>query len=113
MTRLKALGAWLKINGDAIYGTQPWKRADGEAGDGTRVRFTQRDSSLYAILLAKPKANTVTIKSLAPKPGTKISLLGNAGPLDWSQQGDDIKVSLPAALPGEYAYVLKIAGPVS
>jgi len=113
MTRLKALGAWLKINGDAIYGTQPWKRADGEAGDGIRVRFTQRDSSLYAILLAKPKANTVIIKSLAPKPGTKISLLGNAGPLDWSQQGDDIKVSLPAALPGEYAYVLKIAGPVS
>ena len=113
MTRLKALGAWLKINGDAIYGTQPWKRADGESGDGIRVRFTQKDSSVYAILLAKPKANSVTIKSLAPKPGTKISLLGATGPLDWSQQGDDIKVSLPPELPGEYAYVLKIAGPVS
>src|SRR5438445_363097 len=81
MTRLKALGAWLKINGDAIYGTQPWKRADGVAGDGIRVRFTQKDSSVYAILLAKPKANTVTIKSLSPQPGTKISLLGNTGPL--------------------------------
>jgi alpha-L-fucosidase len=109
---LKALGAWLKINGEAIYGTQPWKRAEGESADGIRVRFTKKDSSVYAILLAKPKANTVTIKSLSPEPGTKISLLGGKGPLNWSQQGDDIKVSFPPVLPGEYAYVLKIAGPV-
>jgi alpha-L-fucosidase len=113
LTRLKSLGAWLKINGDAIYGSKPWKRADGESADGIRVRFTQKDSSVYATLLAKPKTNTVTIKSLAPQPGTKISLLGGEGSLDWSQQGDDIKVSLPSVLPGEYAYVLKIAGPVS
>jgi alpha-L-fucosidase len=113
LARLKSLGAWLKINGDAIYGTKPWKRADGESVDGIRVRFTQKDSSVYATLLAKPKENTVTIKSLSPEPGTKISLLGGTGPLDWSQQGDDIKVSLPSVLPGEHAYVLKIAGPVS
>jgi alpha-L-fucosidase len=113
LTRLKSLGAWLKINGDAIYGTKPWKRADGESLDGIRVRFTQKDSSVYATLLGKPKANAVTIRSLSPEPGTKISLLGGKGPLDWSQQGDDIKVSLPNVLPGEHAYVLKIAGPVS
>jgi len=41
MSRLKALGSWLKLNGDAIYATQPWKRADGETGHGTKVRFTQ------------------------------------------------------------------------
>jgi hypothetical protein len=40
-------------------------------------------------------------------------LLGGKGSLDWSQQGDDIKVSLPPVLPGEYAYVLKITGPIS
>jgi alpha-L-fucosidase len=113
MTRLKALGAWLKQNGDAIYGTHPWKRADGESADGLKVRFTQKGSSVYATLLGKPKANAVTIKSLSPKAGTKISLTGAPGSLDWTQQGDDIKISLPSTLPGEYAYVLKIAGPVS
>ena len=66
MTRLKALGAWLKQNGDAIYGTHPWKRADGDA-DGVRVRFTQKDGALYAILLGKPKAATVTIRSAFSK----------------------------------------------
>ena len=39
--------------------------------------------------------------------------MGAKGALNWSQQGDDIRVSLPSELPGEYAYVLKIAGPVS
>jgi alpha-L-fucosidase len=102
----------MKQNGEAIYGTHPWKRADGDAG-GIRVRFTQKDSSLYAILLGRPRANSVTVKSLSPKAGARIYLLGADGDLKWSQQGSDIKVNLPASLPGEYAYVLKIAGPTT
>ena len=63
------------------------------------MRFTQKNSSVYAILLGKPKANTVTIKSLSPKPGTTILLMGTEGALSWSQQGNDIKVSLPRLFP--------------
>jgi len=113
MERLKALGAWLHQNGDAIYGTHPWKRAEGETGDGTKVRFTQKGSDLYATLLGEPKTSSVTLKTLTPKAGTKIFLLGDAKPLTWSQKGDDVQVDLPSSLPGKYAYVLKIAGPVS
>ena len=87
MSRLQALGAWLKQNGEAIYGTHPWKTAEGETAEGIHLRFTQKDSAVYATLLGKPKTKTISLKSLAPKAGTQIYLLGNAEPLAWSQQG--------------------------
>ena len=113
MDRLLALGAWLQMNGDGIYGTHPWKRADGETAEGIPVRFTEKDSAVYAILLGQPKTAGITLKSLSLKVGSQIYLLGLATPLNWSQQGDAIKVSLPAALPGRYANVLKVMGPLS
>jgi len=112
MTRLRALGAWLQQNGEAIFGSQPWKRAVGETAEGIPVRFTRKDSAVYATLMDQPKTKIITLKSLSAKPGSQIYLLGNNKPVTWSQQGDDVRVDLPAALPGHYAYVLKIAAPV-
>jgi alpha-L-fucosidase len=113
MERLKALGAWLQVNGEAIYATHPWKRATDETAEGISVRFTQKDSAVYATLLGQPKTSTITLRSLSPKTGSQIYLLGRSEALVWSQQGDDIKVTLPSTLPGRYAYVLKFAGPLS
>src|ERR1700736_3050369 len=112
MERLQALGSWLKQNGAAIYGTHPWTRAEGETAEGIRVRFTKTDSAVYATLMGKPKSSAITLKALSPKPGTQVFMLGSVDPLTWSQQGSDMRINLPSALPGEYAYVLKIASPV-
>lgn len=110
MSRLEALGAWLKQNGEAIYGTRPWIRAEGETAEGIPVRFTRTESSLYATLLGEPKDASVTVKNLAPKAGSPIYLLGEDGLLHWTQRGSDIEIKLPAHLPGHYAYVLMMRG---
>jgi alpha-L-fucosidase len=109
MDRLKALGAWLQMNGEGIYGTRPWKRAEGETADGVRVRFTQKEGTVYAFLLGDPKAGTVIIRGLNAKPGAKLNLLGG-GELKYSQKGEDLEVSLPSPLPGNYAYGIKMSG---
>ena len=64
-------------------------------------------------MLGKPKTDSITLKSLAPKAGTLIYLLGEAKPLAWSRQGADTRITLPQTLPGQHAYVLKIVGPLS
>ncbi len=110
MERLKALGAWLRQNGDAIYGTHPWKRAEGKTTDGTSVRFTRKGQTLYATVLGELKGNSVTLASLSAKRGAKIHLLGTEAPLEWSQSGNDLKINLPHALTGKYAYVFAVDG---
>jgi alpha-L-fucosidase len=113
MERLQALGAWLSQNGEAIYDSRPWDRATGESVEGIHVRFTQKGDAVYATLLGRPKAAGITLKSLSPKAGSRVYLLGDTKPLVWSRQGHDIRVNLPSTLPGSYAYVLKIVGPKS
>jgi alpha-L-fucosidase len=112
--RLRALGAWLKQNGDAIYGTHPWTRANGTTnqvdaeGKAVELRFTQKDGHLYATLLGKPASSTVLLHNVTAAPGSTVSLLGSSEPVKWTQQGADLQVELPATLPGKYAWVLSL-----
>jgi alpha-L-fucosidase len=108
MERLRALGAWLHQNGEAIYATQPWTRATGKSAEGIDVRFTQKGGRLYAILLGKPTHPEVTLLGVKAKPGTALHLLGYPQPLKWSAEGENLKVQLPASLPGQYAYALRL-----
>ncbi len=129
MERLKALGAWLAQNGDAIYGSHPWTRAEGKTADGKDVRFTRKGWTLYATVFGDIAGPTLTLTSVKPKPGATIRVLGDnrlslsvkpqPAPttklsggtlLGWSQVGEDITITLPASLPGQYAHVLAIDG---
>ncbi|WP_223276759.1 alpha-L-fucosidase [Sphingomonas daechungensis] len=81
---LDGLAAWFQVNGEAIYGTRPWRRfgegptkpplgvmAEAEAKPFTSedIRFTSRGGTLYALLLDWPLSD-ITIRSLG-KPRVK------------------------------------------
>ena len=108
MDRLKALGTWLHQNGEAIYGTQPWSRAEGETDQNIPVRFTQKTGKLYATLMGSPKGSTILLRAIQPASGSEVHLLGDAKPLTWTQKGTDLEVQIPPTLPGKYAYVLRM-----
>ena len=109
LERLKILGKWMAQNGEAIYGTRPWNRAEGETKEGIAVRFTSKGPQVYALLLGIPKSTSVTLKSVRPKKGSEIYLLGYNRPLGWTQQGEDVQIDLGSAPAGEYAMALRFA----
>lgn len=105
--RLLGLGAWLDVNGEAIFGTRAWVTAEGKSSEGIGIRFTQKAGSLYATLLDTPKGGKITLEQLQAAAGTTITLCGSSTPLTWTQQGNTLSVSLPA-LESAPAHSLKI-----
>ncbi|MFN8440884.1 MAG: alpha-L-fucosidase [Caldilineaceae bacterium] len=106
--RLLGLGKWLDVNGEAIFDTRPWQRAEGKTDSGIGVRFTQKAGTLYATLLDTPASNAVLIEGLQVAEGASVQLLGNSQPLAWQQRADGMAVTLPD-LPNAPAHALKIS----
>lgn len=125
---LQAIGAWLKINGEAIYGTRPWK----VFGEGpTKVvegafhdtqtqsytaedfRFTRKNDTLYAIELGWPGSGEAVIRSLSANSADdrsvkSVELLGADLKLTFEQRTDGLHVRVPATAVGKYAYSFRI-----
>lgn len=106
--RLEGLGAWLKLNGEAIFDTRPWSRAEGQTGDGLPVRFTQKEGALYAIILGKPQSDHLEIPALSVPETASIYVLGYNAPFAWQQRGSALALTLPRTLPDTAAVALKI-----
>lgn len=128
---VEGIGAWLKANGEAIYGTRPWKifgegpaidhapkieaqgfnEGKGKPFTAEDIRFTTKGDILYAITLGVP-AGEVKIRSLgddARSVGTiaTVELLGS-GKAKWRREADALIIELPAGAKPGLAAAFKI-----
>ena len=122
------VGGWMKVNGEAIYGTRPWTSfgegpTEVKAGsfhDTDTVeykpedfRFTTKAGSLYAIEMAWPTKGEAVIRTLSStvtgaRAVREVTLLGSDARISFKQQEDGLHLQVPTTAPGKYAYVYRI-----
>ncbi len=124
---LRDVGSWLAVNGDAIFGTRPWKiygegptqvaagsfhDTDTATYTAQDFRFTSKGDALYAIELGWPADGESVIHSLGTAVGSQkiasVVLLGSDARIQSRQEPDGLHLKLPAQAPGKYAYVFRI-----
>ncbi|MCP4611046.1 MAG: alpha-L-fucosidase [Planctomycetes bacterium] len=105
--RLLSMGKWLKVNGEAIYGTRPWVTFKQDKPD---LRFTTKRNALYAIALAKPTKSFIIQSTKEWRAGSvrKVILLGSDKTIEWEETQSGIRITPPRVMPGKYAWVFKI-----
>lgn len=135
VTMLHDMGAWMRINGQAIYGSHAWtKFGEGplDANGKQRLlptgalnkpqadfhfttadfRFTVgKDGALYAFVLEKPTPGEVLkITSLAQpdKPISTVTLLGSTDKITFRQSPDALEITTPQHLPDQDVLAFKI-----
>ncbi len=129
---LRDIGKWLDINGEAIYGSKPWrfaeegptKETEGQFNDsgetlytGEDFRFTAGNGCIYAICLQYPKDGKITIHSLSKSPDPNkphfhgilrgVDILGFRENVPYSCDEDGLHLE-SAGIETEFPVVIKI-----
>ena len=133
---MRGIGAWLKVNGEAIYGTRRWHIPGEDHNDVTtwsynknrkriawlynnvgaaQIRFTQaKDGTLFATVLGRPDDGKVRIRNLKtgssyyPEAIERIELLGYTGEVTFDRLDDALEINFPEGVTESYAYAFRI-----
>ena len=124
---LRDVGGWLKVNGESIYASRPWriygegptKTASGSFHDtetkpytAEDFRFTTKGDVLYAIELAASADGKSVIHAIGTYPGERkvqsVSLLGASGNVAFTQSSDGLHLSLAQPSSSKFPLVYKI-----
>ncbi len=107
--RLLEMSDWLKVNGEAIYDTRPWRKSS----DGKLVRYTSKEGTVYAICLEWP-GRELFIAHPKPDRDATVTLLCYPNPLQWRYKEGQLSVDVPRLsvdeVPTHHAYVFKLTG---
>jgi alpha-L-fucosidase len=122
---LLEVGNWLRINGEAIYGTRPWKTygegptevAGGSFSDAKDkpftaddIRYTTKGNDLFAISMDNP-SKPLMIKSLSTNAGTitSVEMIGSNEKITWKQDKNGLQIKNSVNYPAKHAVVYKVA----
>jgi alpha-L-fucosidase len=113
--RLRGVGSWLRVNGEAIYGTRPWPGRLGQTGavEASAVRFTRKGTDVFVILLDWPTSEFVVCE-LDETDGTSVQLLGYGGAIESEHHAHELTIVPPSLPPSDrphtHGAVFRIAG---
>jgi len=108
--RLKEMGEWMKVNGEAIYGVRQLRNYK----EGDNLRYTaSADGKTINAFIMNWSGRQVNIKQIKPTDGSKIKMIGYDANLNWkydTKKGLIVELPDQVNLPCKYVWVLKIEG---
>lgn len=108
--RLKDIGKWMKVNGEAIYSTRKWNIPE----EGNNYFTRSKDGKFVYVIRTTWPGSTLKIKHCSPVPSSKVTILGTKDELRWRNVGEGMEITIPNRLqnvskrPCKYAWAIKI-----
>jgi alpha-L-fucosidase len=113
IAQLNEAGAWLKVNGEAIYATR--EREGGNWREGRSIRFSQtKDKRTIFVHALEWPGERLVLQSVQPRDNSVVRMLGTNESLKWSRTAEGMEITIPPGLqdpsrrPCQFAWVFRI-----